>query len=81
MKSIEEERKQSPKHQIKDFCDRVALKGITISIAMAWFQQATGFFIYATYAALIFEISDSVLSVNASIIVLATANILGKDSK
>lgn len=77
MKSLEEERKQSPKLQMKDFCDRMAFKGIIISIAMAWFQQTTGLFIFATYASLIFEISDSILSVDASAIVLATINILG----
>lgn len=77
MKSLEEDRKQSPKLQIKDFCNRMAFKGIIISIAMAWFQQATGIFIFATYASLIFEISDSILSVDASIIVLATINIFG----
>lgn len=77
MRSLEEERKQSPKLQMRDFLNRSAMKGITICIAMAWFQQATGIFIFITYASLIFEQSNSVLSVDASITVFATINILG----
>lgn len=77
MRSLEEERKQSPRLQIRDFSNRSAIKGISICVAMAWFQQATGIFIFITYASLIFEQSSSALSVDASIIVFGTINILG----
>lgn len=77
MKSLEEERKQNPSLEIRDFLNRSAIKGIIICVAMAWFQQATGIFIFITYASLIFQLSNSVLSVDASIIVFATINILG----
>lgn len=62
---------------MSDFFNQMAFKGIVICIAMAWFQQVTGIYIFATYASLIFQISGSVLSVYTSIIVLGTVNILG----
>lgn len=77
IKSLEEERKKSPKLQIKDFSNRAAFKGIVISFAMAWFQHATGLFVFITYASLIFELTDSVFSVNTSIIVMSVFIILG----
>lgn len=36
MKLMEEERKRNSKIQLKDFCNRMAVKGIVTSIAMSW---------------------------------------------
>lgn len=77
IKSIEEERKNGPSIQIKDFCNRATLKGIVTSIGLAYFPQATGCFIFSNYASLMLEISGSALSVDVSTIILAVAQIFG----
>lgn len=77
MKLIEEERKQTAEIEMNDIFNRMALKGIVISIAMAWFQQTTGSYLITNYAYLIFKISGTVLSIDASAIILAIAQIIG----
>lgn len=77
MKSIEEKRKATSTSQLNDYFNRMAIKGFITCFAVSWFQQATGISTFATYASLIFQISDSVVSVDASIIILATINIFG----
>lgn len=77
MKLSEEERKKNSQIQLKDFCNRMALKGIITSIAMSWFMQTTGSVIIMNYASLIFGISGTALSIDASGIILAVIQILG----
>lgn len=77
IKLLEEERKLNSKIQMKDICNRLAFKGISTSIAMAWFMQTTGAVIIMNYASLIFEISGSALSIDASSITLAIVQIIG----
>lgn len=77
MKRLEEERKSNSKLELKDICNRMAFKGISTSIAMSWFMQTTGSVIIMNYASLIFEISGSALSIDASGIILAILQIIG----
>lgn len=77
LKSIEEERKQSAKIQLKDFCDRPALKGIFVSVAVSWFLQMTGCYTITNYASFIFGISGTVFGTNVSSIILAVVQIIG----
>lgn len=77
MKLIEEERKKNSQIQLQDFCNRLAIKGIVTSIAMSWFMQTTGSVIIMNYASLIFGISGTALSIDASGIILAVIQILG----
>lgn len=78
LKAIEEERKKSPKIQLKDFHNRMALKGILISIAISWFLQMTGCYTITNYASYIFEKSGkTVFSTNISSIILAIVQIIG----
>lgn len=55
MRLIVAEAKCSKNYQICDFANRVALKGIVISIAMAWFIQTAGSFVTINYASLIIK--------------------------
>lgn len=77
MKRLEDERKSNSNLKMKDICNRMAIKGIITSIAMSWFVQTTGSVIIMNYASLIFEKSGSVLSIDASGIVLAILQIIG----
>lgn len=78
LKSIEEERKKAPKIQFKDFCNRMALKGIFVSFAVSWFLQCTGCYTFTNYASQVFAKSGkTIFSANVSSIVLAIAQILG----
>lgn len=77
IKILEEDRKKNPKVQLKDFCNKMALKGIITSIAMSWLFQATGCFIITNYASLIFDISGTSLSIEVSTIILAAVQIAG----
>lgn len=77
MQMAEEQRRMSSKLQLKDFCNRSAIKGFATSIAMSWFMQTTGNWIITNYASLIFKISGSILDVNTSAICLAVVQILG----
>lgn len=77
LKTIEEERKNSPKAQCSDFTNRTALKGLIISVALSWFSQATGCYIIMNYSSLIFEKSGSALSISTSSIILAAIQIVG----
>lgn len=74
IKSLEEERKNSPSMELKDFCNLSTVKGIKTCIAMSWFTQVT---ILMYYASLIFKLSDSIFSVDVSAIVLAFFQIIG----
>lgn len=77
IKSIEEQRRNDSKIKLKDFCNKMALKGIATSLVMAWFPQTTGVFVITNYASSIFRNSGSALSVEVSTILLAIAQIFG----
>lgn len=77
IKSIEEERKKDSKFQLKDFCNKIAFKGMITSVAMSWLPQTTGVYVITNYASVIFRNSGSILSVEASSIMLAIAQIFG----
>lgn len=77
LKLVEEERKNGPKMQCKDFFNQTAAMAILIAILMSWFSQATGCYIIVNYASLIFEKSGFVWSVNVSAIILAAMQIVG----
>lgn len=72
-----EERRNSPKIQIKDFLNRMAVKGIVLSLAMSWFLQTTGCYLFTSFASIIFEKSGSSLSIQVSSIILAVVQITG----
>lgn len=76
LKLVVEERKLTEKLHLKDFCNRMALKGIATSIAMAWFIQMTGSFLITNYASMIFEKSGSIMDTRISSIVLAIVQIV-----
>lgn len=78
IKMIVEEQKMSKKLQLKDFCNRMAFKGIATSLAMAWFIQTTGSFLITNYASLIFEKTGTgtMLDPNLSSIILAVVQIV-----
>ncbi|XP_055295384.1 facilitated trehalose transporter Tret1-like isoform X1 [Sitodiplosis mosellana] len=73
----EQERRKRTKIELKDFQNRMALKGFATSFAMAWLMQTTGIVIIINYASLIFQECGTSLSVNASSIVLAIIQIVG----
>lgn len=77
IKLLEEERKNSPKIQLKDFCNWMALKGFLNCIAIPYFTQSTGIFVLMNYASLIFELAHTTLSVDVSAIILAVVQIAG----
>lgn len=77
MQIIEKERLRNGSVQLKDFCNRAALKGFGTAIAMVWLFQSTGFFIIINYASLIYKISGTALKIEISTVVLAVAQILG----
>lgn len=77
LKNVIDERKKSEKIELKDFCNRSALKGIIFSIAMAWFFPMTGCLTFPNYASLIFEKSGTVLGVDVSSNILAFVQIVG----
>lgn len=70
------ERKCSKKLQLSDFCNRMALKGIAISIAMAWFMQTTGSFLITNYASVVFSKTGTFVDPHISSIVLAVCQII-----
>lgn len=70
------EQKCSKKLQFSDFCNRMALKGILISIALAWFMQTTGSFLITNYASLIFSKTGALFDPNISSIILAVVQIV-----
>lgn len=72
-----EESKISEKFNIKDFCNRGAVKGLVIGFAMAWFLQFTGCFIIINYAVLVFQKSETMMDPNISAIILAVLQIFG----
>lgn len=76
LKLVVEERKLTEKLHLKDFCNRMAIKGIATSIAMAWFIQMTGGFLITNYASMIFEKSGSTMDSRISSIVLAVVQIV-----
>lgn len=76
LKSVVEEQKIRPKLQIRDFCNRMAFKGIATSIAMAWLIQTTGSFLITNYASLIFGKTGTVLDPHISSIILAVVQIV-----
>lgn len=75
--AIDEERKKSSKLQLKDFCNRMALKGIISSIVMSWLYQMTGGSAFTNYASFIFEKSGTSLGIHVSSIILAVSQIVG----
>lgn len=78
LRLIEEERRRAPKIQLKDFHNRMALKGILFSIAISWFLQMTGCYTITNYASLIFQKSGkTIFSANVSSIIIAIAQIFG----
>lgn len=77
LKLIDDERRQSPRIRMNDVCNRMALKGITICVAMSWLCQMTGGSTLTNYASFIFGKSGTSLGVNVSSIILAVAQIVG----
>lgn len=77
MKNIAERSKTFEKFNVKDFCNRNAVYGILIGLAMAWFLQLTSCFIVINYAVLVFQKSETMMSPHISAIVLALFQILG----
>lgn len=77
LKMVVEERKLNKKLKLSDFCNRMALKGIATSIAMAWFIQMTGIFLIANFATLIFAKSGTSIDANIGSIILAILQIIG----
>lgn len=77
LKMIVNEQEQSKKLELSDFTNKMAFKGITTSIAMAWFIQCPGSFVFINYAMLIFEQSGTVLDPHISSIILAIVQIIG----
>lgn len=73
---IVDEQKRSKRLQFSDFLNRKALKGILISIAMAWFLQTTGSFLITNYASLIFSKTGTLFDPNMSSIILAIVQIV-----
>ncbi|XP_055296009.1 facilitated trehalose transporter Tret1-like [Sitodiplosis mosellana] len=74
MKLLEEERKNCPKLQLKDFCNWSAFKGIVTCMAMSWFTSES---LFISYASMIFKISQSAFSPDISAIILAIVQIIG----
>lgn len=70
------EQKCSKNLRISDFLNRNALKGISISIGMAWFIQTTGSFLITNYASLIFAKTGSIFDSHTSSIILAVVQIV-----
>lgn len=78
LKSIDEERKLAPKIQLKDFMNRMAVKGILMSLAVSWFLQMTGCYTIMNYASYIFEKSGgTIFNTNISSTILAIVQIIG----
>lgn len=77
LKSVEEERKRTKQLQLKDVCNRLALKGIFNSIAISWFLQMTGCYTITNYTSIFFGISGSVFGVSISSIIIAVVQIIG----
>lgn len=77
LKLVQKEQKNNPKLQMSDFCNWMAFKGILICIAMSWFVQVSGCIVLTGYASLIFEISGSTWSVDASAISMVVFQIIG----
>lgn len=77
LKANEQERRKYSNIELKDFQNRMALKGFVTSIAMAWLMQTTGIVIITNFASLILEQSGTSLGVNASSIILALMQIVG----
>lgn len=76
LKIVVEEQKMRPNLKLKDFYNRMALKGIATSIAMAWLIQTTGSFLITNYASLIFEKTGTLLDLHISSIILAVVQIV-----
>lgn len=76
LKSVVEERKLNKRFQLHDLYNRMALKGIAVSFAMAWFIQMTGSFVIINFASLIFEKSGSMLGSRIASIILAVVQII-----
>lgn len=70
------ERNASKKLQFSDFYNWLAVKAIATSIAMAWFIQMPGSFMFINYAMLIFQKSGTVLDPHMSSIILAIVQIV-----
>lgn len=77
LKLVVEQQKLDKKFKISDICNRLAVKGIVTSIAMAWFIQMPGSIIFVYYTTVIFEKSGSMFDVNLSSIALAIVQIVG----
>lgn len=77
LKQVDEDRKNSPKLQLKDFYNRMVLRGILTSVALSWFTQLTGVYIITNYASHMFDKSGSALSISVSSIILIIVQIVG----
>ncbi|XP_055299077.1 facilitated trehalose transporter Tret1-like [Sitodiplosis mosellana] len=77
LKLIDDEQKNSPKIQMNDFCNRMALKGVIVSVAVSWLCQMTGGSTFTNYASFMFEKSGTSLGIHISSIILAVAQIVG----
>ncbi|XP_055304279.1 uncharacterized protein LOC129569467 [Sitodiplosis mosellana] len=77
LRFIVEERKLTEKLHFSDFCNRNAMKGIVTSLAMSWFIQMTGSFLFFNYASMIFEKSGTLLDSKIASIILACVQIIG----
>lgn len=77
LKVIAKEGKLTEKINLHDFCNQLAMRGLIIGIAMAWFLQFTGCFIIINYAMFVFKNLNIVLDPDISSIVLAIVQIFG----
>lgn len=77
LKSIDEEQKNNSNLKLHDFNNRMALKGIVLSIVMSWLHQMTGCSTFTNYASFIFEKSGTSFGIHVSSIILAVAQIAG----
>lgn len=76
LKLVAEERKLNKRFQLRDLCNRMALKGIAVSFAMAWFVQMTGSFVIINFASVIFNKTGTMLDSRIASIILAAVQII-----
>lgn len=76
LKLVTQEQAANKKLWFSDFCNRMAIKGILTSLAMAWFIQTTGSFLITNYASLIFTTTGTLLDPNISSIILTAVQIV-----
>ncbi|XP_031631805.1 facilitated trehalose transporter Tret1-like isoform X2 [Contarinia nasturtii] len=77
LKVIANEQKSDEKMKMSDICNRVAMKGLGISIALSIFSQMTAGYTIINYSVTIFQNSGTTIDPHVSSILLAVALICG----